>query len=223
MSVPEWWKKPRVVTVVVDNESWVLPYATRLVARLSEAGDTATLVRTHGDIPHGSVAFFLGCLKIAGPEVLARNRKNLVVHASDLPKGRGFSPLTWQILEGTNRIPVCLLEAAQGVDSGPVVERSWIEYEGHELNDELRGPLGELHVSLCHSYLQAGEPPMGTEQTGTPSVYPRRRPADSRLDPHKSIAEQFELLRIVDNERYPAFFELRGHRYMLKIEKDQER
>ena len=47
----------------------------------------------------------------------------------------------------------------------------------------------------------------------------RRTPADSRLDPDKSIAEQFELLRVVDNQRYPAFFDHRGRRYRITIEK----
>ena len=34
----------------------------------------------------------------------------------------------------------------------------------------------------------------------------KRTPADSEIDPGKSILEQFNLLRIVDSERYPAFF-----------------
>jgi methionyl-tRNA formyltransferase len=38
------------------------------------------------------------------------------------------------------------------------------------------------------------------------------------LDPQKSLAEQFNILRVVDNDRYPAFFEWNGRRYNLKIE-----
>ena len=30
---------------------------------------------------------------------------------------------------------------------------------------------------------------------------------------------QFDLLRVVDTERYPAFFDCRGRRYIVKIEK----
>jgi methionyl-tRNA formyltransferase len=47
----------------------------------------------------------------------------------------------------------------------------------------------------------------------------KRTLEDSRLDPMKSIAEQFNLLRVVDNSRYPAFFDLDGFRYIVKIEK----
>jgi len=41
---------------------------------------------------------------------------------------------------------------------------------------------------------------------------------DSRLDIDRSIKEQFNLLRVVGNEEYPAFFEINGHKYLLKIE-----
>lgn len=215
----DWWRRPRRVTVIVDNDSWVLPYADRLVAEASAAGDEAALARTHAQVPDGDVAFYLGCVRITPPEVLARNRRNLVVHASDLPCGRGFSPMTWLILEGVNEIPVCLLEAVGEVDAGPVIYREVLHLEGHELNEETRVRLGEMHVSLCRRFLNADEPPVGMLQQGEPTIYPRRRPADSRLDPQKTIAEQFDLLRVVDNERYPAFFDFRGHTYTLVISK----
>ncbi|MBE0533510.1 MAG: methionyl-tRNA formyltransferase [Rhodospirillales bacterium] len=218
-TVPEWWHRPRRVTVVVDNDSWVLPYAERLVDETCKDGDDAVLARRHDEVRAGAVAFYLGCIRITPPEVLARNRRNLVVHASDLPSGRGFSPMTWLILEGVNDIPVCLLDAADEVDAGPVVFRDPLRFEGHELNEEMRVRLGEMHVTLCRRFLDAAEPPVGIPQRGEPTHYRRRRPADSRLDPDKAIAEQFELLRVVDNERYPAFFEHRGRVYQVSIRK----
>ncbi len=219
MSVPTWWKKPRQVTIVVDNESWVLPYASRLSDEVREAGDDAFLVRRYEDVREGDVAFYLGCTGIASATTLARNHRNLVVHASDLPKGRGFSPLVWQILAGENNIPVCLIEAALEVDSGPVIYKEWVLFEGHELNDELRSAIGEMHLTLCRRFLGEATPPKGKPQTGEVTTYPRRRPNDSRLDPTKAIAEQFNLLRTVDNDRYPAFFTWQGHDYVLRIDK----
>jgi methionyl-tRNA formyltransferase len=74
---------------------------------------------------------------------------------------------------------------------------------------------------LCRAFI-AGYPETARQsraQTGEPSYYPRRRPDDSRLDPNKTLAEQFNLLRVVDNERYPAFFEHHGQRYLVKVEK----
>lgn len=42
----DWWEKPRVVYVVVDNPSWVLPYAEKLVEKITASGDDACLCRS---------------------------------------------------------------------------------------------------------------------------------------------------------------------------------
>ena len=53
------------------------------------------------------------------------------------------------------------------------------------------------------------------------TFYARRTPKDSELNPAKTIAEQFDLLRVADSQRYPAFFYYRGHRYLIKLEKSE--
>lgn len=216
-------QKPRRISIVVDNPSWVLPFAERLAGLIAAAGNEAKLCREHNDVDIGEVAFYLGCVHVASPDILARNKWNLVVHASDLPKGRGFSPLTWLVLDGRNTIPVCLLHAAEKVDSGPIVYRDEIQFEGHELIGEMRRVLGEKTIELCLRYLSGAAPQEGAPQKGEPTHLRRRRPEDSRLDPHKSIAEQFNLLRTVDNDAYPAHFDLFGCRYILRISKADRR
>lgn len=217
--VPDWWRKPRRVSVVIDNDEWMLPHCQRLVQLAAKGGDDAALLRSYEAVPRGAVAFYLSCHRVTPPEVLGRNRRNLVVHASDLPQGRGWSPLTWQVLEGCGRIPVCLLEAVREVDAGPVIYREQLELAGHELIDEMREMLAELTVTLCRRFLAESVPPEGVPQTGAATYWPRRYPQDSALDPGKTLGEQFELLRVADNERYPAYFKWRGHSYRLCIDK----
>jgi methionyl-tRNA formyltransferase len=75
---------------------------------------------------------------------------------------------------------------------------------------------------LCHKFV-ARYPDIvaaAREQEGEESFYPRRGPKDSQLDPEKSIKDQFNLLRVVDNERYPAWFELAGQKYTIEIKKN---
>lgn len=217
-SPPSWWHRPRQITVLVDNPSWVLPYAERIVQQTREAGDDATLARSHDEVGTGVVAIFLGCVRLSPPEVLARNRRNLVIHESDLPRGRGFAPLTWQVLEGRHDIPVCLLEAGDVADGGPIIYREHLHFQGNELIPEMREALGGLYERMIARYLAAPVPPEGTAQQGDTTSYRRRHPRDSALDPGKTLAEQFDLLRVVDNERYPAFFDHRGRRYRLQID-----
>ena len=55
------------------------------------------------------IVFVLGYTKILPKSFIEQNGLALVVHESDLPKGKGFSPVQWQILEGKNNITVCLI------------------------------------------------------------------------------------------------------------------
>ena len=196
-----------------------MPYAQELVDEFNLNGDKAILARSYDDVLDDGVVFYLSCLRITPPDILVKNHYNLVVHASDLPKGRGFSPTTWQILEGLHEIPVCLLEAEAEVDAGVVYYKDFMSLQGHELSDEWRELLGEKTVELCRRFMNEPCPPEGEKQIGEASFYERRRPVDSRMEIHKSLEEQFDLLRVVDNESYPAYFEMRGHKYVLKIEK----
>lgn len=216
----DWWPRPREVSVCVDTPGWFDPFAERLVADALAAGDRAIFVRDSRDVRDGGVAFYLSCMKLVPATTLRRNNLNVVVHASALPKGRGFSPVVWQVLEGADTIPVTMIEAAEGADTGPVLMTDELVLQGHELNSEIRAALGDLIVRMCMRLLDADRLPFGLAQTGEPTWYPRRRSEDSRIDPSRSIADQFDLLRVVDNTRYPAFFDYRGKRYILKIEKD---
>ena len=42
------------------------------------------------------------------------------------------------------------------------------------------------------------------------------------LNVSKTIKEQFNLLRVCDNERYPAFFYLNNKKYIIKIYGDDK-
>lgn len=166
----------------------------------------------------GDFLFLISCSHIVGPEVRARYRHALVVHASELPKGRGWSPLVWQLLEGRNDIAVTLLAAEDPVDSGTIWARRWLHFEGHELFGEINSALFKAELELMDYAVQECdgiEPQPQDESKAT--WYPRRRPEDSRLDPQQSLASQFDLLRVADPLRYPVFFELRGHRYEITI------
>jgi methionyl-tRNA formyltransferase len=214
---PAWWSKPRNVSICVDTPGWFDNFAADLTEQISARGDHAIFVRNAAEVQEGGIAFYLSCMRLTPPDVLARNVQNIVVHASALPAGRGFSPIVWQVLEGKNVIPINMILAADEADSGDILMRDEIVLDGGELNDEIRDRLGHKIIDVCLAYLDAPEASVGYPQQGEPSWYERRRPEDSRLDPERTIAEQFDLLRVVDNERYPAFFDYRGRRFVLRI------
>ncbi|MBY4893445.1 hypothetical protein KUL25_11785 [Rhodobacteraceae bacterium N5(2021)] len=217
------WPKRRRVSVISDPPGgWFTPHADDLAARLNAAGHDAQTFDKQADVREGDIAFYLSCTGLTPPDLLTRNAWNLVVHASDLPRGRGFSPLVWQVLEGRNDIPLTMITMAEAADAGDIVMQRHLTFQGHELNDEMRTRMGDAIVDMCVDLVTAPTPPTSRAQEGEPSWYDRRRADDSRLDVNKTLAEQFDLLRVVDNDRYPAFFDHRGHRYTLKIERQEE-
>lgn len=212
------------ITIISDIGSWINDHIPELQDSLQKDGHTVSIVHKVAEIPQGDFVFFLGCGQIVPLSILKRNKHNLVVHESDLPKGKGWSPLTWQILEGKNEIPVCLFEAAESVDSGKIYLKETMKFSGAELVDDLRKTQAETSIRLCLQFVREYPSILekGVEQRGASTFYRRRTREDSRLDPGKTIKEQFNLLRTVDNERYPAFFEINGRKYFLKIERSGE-
>ncbi len=215
--------KIKTVNVIVDNDSWIIPYAVQFTKWLNENQFQGYFCSSHEEIKYADVSFYLGCIKITPQEILKRSRFNLVIHESALPKGKGFSPVSWQILEGQCIIPICLIHAVDEVDAGNIIFQEEMIFEGHELIDEIRSIQGEKTINLCQKFVMETDEKImyGQPQVGQESFYTRRRPIDSKLDIMKPLVDYFPLFRIVDNEKYPAFFELNGHKYILKITKFQ--
>jgi methionyl-tRNA formyltransferase len=164
----------------------------------------------------GDFLVMVACHEIAKPAVRGRYRRSFVTHASDLPEGRGWSPAVWDVLEGKDRIVLTLIEATDQVDAGGVFHKSRASVKPTDLHDDINRILGELVLGALDFILENPdiEP---VPQTGNPTWHLKRNPANSELDPSRSIASQFNLLRVCDPDRYPAFFELFGERFELII------
>lgn len=210
------------ITILTDNpNSWILPYVEDLKKELTQLHDVTHVFKT-SDIIGGDVMLVLSCEKILKGDYLKLHKSNVVVHPSKVPLGKGWSPLAWQVLEGSNNIPVSLFEAVEAVDAGDVYIVDYINLEGHELNDEIKHQQGLVTMKMVKKYINEFESMVGIPQSGEETFYPRRRQKENELDINKTIADQFNLLRVVDNERYPAHFHINGKKYILKIYKDDQ-
>lgn len=210
-----------IIQVLCDNpNSWMTPYAKEFTENTRQNGFNAVFTDDPESIIEGDILIMLSCEKIF--RKLYLNKHNLVVHESDLPKGKGWSPLTWQVLEGKLQIPVTLFEASESIDDGPIYDQKIIELTGTELIDELREKQAKTTIELLDSFILQYPYNVQKPQQGESNFYPKRTQKDSELSIDKTIAEQFNLLRVCDNERYPAFFEMNGYVYFLKIEKKKD-
>lgn len=210
------------ISLISDENSWINLYITDFIKKLVAIGYEVEHSHTHENIRFNKIVCYLSYSKIVPKCFLNKNRHNLVVHESALPKGKGWSPLSWQILEGINDIPFTLFEANEKVDGGKIYIQKKISFNGNELVDELRFLQAKTTFELILEFITNYEHVVKNAytQSGEESFYTKRTPENSELDITKSLKEQFNLLRTVDNDKYPAFFHFREDKYVVKIYKE---
>jgi len=172
------------------------------------------------NIKEQDIVFALGYTTRLSDAFLTSNRLVLVVHESDLPKGVGFSPVQWQILEGDCVIPVCLLKATNHVDAGPIILKEEILLKGTELYDEIRALQAQATIRLIKEFLLKYPNITYQEQHGTRTNYRKRKRSDDELDVDRTIREQFNKLRVGNNQLWPTYFRLNGETFILQITKE---
>ena len=178
--------------------------------------------KNYKSIKNKEIVFILSFMKILPASFLKRNKLNLVVHSSNLPKDRGFAPLTYQVLRNQNKFYTSLIEADKKVDSGKIFFKNKIKLDGTELNNEIRFKQSEEILKIIKKFLIKYPKVKSYNQMGKATYNKRRVPSDSELNIYKNIKSQFNLLRVNDNEKYPSFFKYKGKKYILKIFKEKK-
>ena len=207
------------VAVLTSLNQWFIPYSKILKDKV----ENSELFFDHKDIDESyDLVFILSYHKLIEKKYLDKHLHNIVVHASALPQGKGWAPMFWQVLEGKNNIPFTMFEATSNIDDGDIYMQKHLKLTGYELNKELRNKQALLIIEMCMDFLENYDKyKIPSPQKGKESFYNKRSPFNSELDINKTIKEQFNLLRIVDNEEFPAFFYVHGKKYILKIEKSE--
>lgn len=209
------------ITLLCSSEDHPInDYLAEWVARWRGQHEIET-VRRIAEASGGDLLFLISCSELVTKADRDCYTAALVIHASDLPQGRGWSPHIWQLLEGRSQFAVTLLEAEDAVDSGEIWHQITCEISEHALWDEINHCLFETELALMDHAVQnwGNIQPRPQDKHRVPSYYPKRSPADSSLDPSRSLTELFNSLRLADPNRFPAFFQLHGHTYKLKVEK----
>ena len=148
------------------------------------------------DISNFDLVFVLGYTRIINTRQVNKNCQLYLVHESDLPLGKGFAPVQWQILEGKNDIVVSLLELSEHVDSGDIVGQATINFNGTELYDEIRKKQANATYDLIIKFLEKYPAIEKTPQSGNSTFYRKRGPSDSELDIEKQSGSIFVIANL---------------------------
>lgn len=196
-------------------ENWLRNY--------SKEGVAVNLIQSLEEAKGGELLFLISCSVKVPESVTSLYKHTLVLHASDLPHGRGWSPHIWQVLEGKQNIMLSMLEAASEIDTGRICKKISIELLPTDLYDDINKKLFNAEVQLVEFAIENFDQLKFEDQDGREATYYSKRTVkDSELDTSKNIADQFNLMRVCDPERYPSYFIIHGKKYLLKLEKADE-
>lgn len=155
--------------------------------------------------------FFLHWSSIVPPEVTDAFAC-IGFHMTDLPYGRGGSPLQNLIVRGHSRTKLSAFGLEQGLDTGPIYAKADLELTGtaREIYVRASGLAAELIRSII------AEEPVPVPQCGEPVLFQRRTPAESELPAVASPEALYDFVRMLDADGYPrAFIVHDGFRYEL--------
>ena len=168
-------------------------------------------------IKEQDIVFILGYGKLLPETFLKKNKLNLVIHESKLPKDKGGAPIHYQVLKNKKKIYISLIKASMKIDSGDIFLIDSFNLKGIELMNELRSKQAQGRIKIIKKFLKKYPNIKSFKQKGKSNFNRMRNSNDSEININKSIKSQFNLLRICDNERYPAFFKYKNHKFILKI------
>lgn len=142
------------------------------------------------------------------------------VHGSSdfLPKGRGRSPLNWSLIEGRRRFIMHLFLIQAGPDDGPVFDVETFDINDHDDIETLYWKysivLRRMHIRSLPRLLTGEFEPV--PQQGLPSYYPKRTPADGRIDWEEQDVWQIYNAVRAQTKPYPgAWGEVDGQIYRI--------
>ena len=180
---------------------------------------TFKITKNEKKVINQDIVFHLSYTKVLPKNFLKRNKLVLIVHPSKLPKDKGHAPIQHQILRNKKKIYISLIKAESKADSGSIYLQDYFVLNGTELFNEVRNLQALKFLKIIKKFLLKFPKIKSINQVGKGTFNKKRGPEKSELNINKSIKEQFNHLRINDNEIYPSFFNYRGKKYIIKIYK----
>ena len=144
------------------------------------------------------------------PIEITNNYECVCFHMTDVPYGRGGSPLQNLIVRGHRLTKLTALRMCEGMDAGPVYLKKDLSLEGSA--EEIYMRATHLSFEMIKQIISKEIQPI--EQSGKPTVFRRRTPAESKIPKLQALDQLHDFIRMLDAEGYPkAYLEFEGFRF----------
>lgn len=138
------------------------------------------------------------------PEEVYEHFNCVVFHMTDLPFGRGGSPLQNLIVRGIYRTKITAIKVDGGLDTGDIYFKEPIDISIGNA-DEILEKISEAIFSRMIPQFITGNITLKPQQ-GQAVVFPRRRPEESEIPEGLSQRQIYDYIRMLDGEGYPPAY-----------------
>jgi len=146
------------------------------------------------------------------PESIWKAHECVCFHMTDVPYGRGGSPLQNLILAGHTQTMLTALKMVKEMDAGPVYSKRPLSLDGSAEEIYLRA--GQLSLGIIQWMIEHN--PQPTPQEGEVVTFKRRKPEQSSLPNSGSLKSAYDFIRMLDAEGYPYAFIEHGN-YLINF------
>lgn len=136
------------------------------------------------------------------PEKIWKNHECVCFHMTDLPYGRGGSPLQNLIIRGHQQTKLSALRMVKELDAGPVYLKRPLSLKGKAQD------IYKTVATLCYELIQeiVINEPIPLPQQGKATVFKRRTPSESKLPSDVKLSTLYDFIRMLDADSYPKAF-----------------
>ncbi|QQR81415.1 MAG: methionyl-tRNA formyltransferase [Deltaproteobacteria bacterium] len=136
------------------------------------------------------------------PEDIHTRYECIIFHMTDLPYGRGGSPLQNLIVRGHTETQLTALKCVSELDAGPIYCKKHLSLEG-TAEEILRRASHLIEDIIAEILIQKPNP---QPQQGTPIIFKRRNRSDGNIASLKTLKEIYDFIRMLDADSYPPAF-----------------
>ncbi len=136
------------------------------------------------------------------PEEVYTTFECVMFHMTDLPFGRGGSPLQNLIARGIYETQITAFRCEKGLDTGPIYGKRPLSLYGTAEEIYMRAA-NVIEEMIKWIIVNNPEP---VPQQGEGCYFPRRKREESSIDELQSLEKLFDYIRMLDAEGYPRAF-----------------
>ena len=150
------------------------------------------------------------------PSSIYLNFECVIFHMTDLPYGRGGSPLQNLIIHGHKNTKVSAIKCVKEIDAGPIYLKNKLSLSGNaeQIFNRLSKVIKKMIINIIDHR------PNPKDQIGEIVSFKRRNPQDSDIGELDDLNLIYDYIRMLDAEGYPnAYIKLGNLKYELSSSK----